>query len=223
MTFHPHALLPPVLASVLLAVAQSASAQAARTEELDVTRLDVERLPPEAIEIDREMYSHGVFVEGHLGGRGFIGGAGRYFDPGMLASIGGGYEVTSWLLVGAAAEFSFHPTDAPAPPTATTLQIVGGLLEARLQANVGSRFAPWIGGEVGLMTVSGNFLTTYGVQDAESIGPMFGGSLGLDWHFPNRHHSLGLRGGARLYPSLAGFDGEPSLGVHTTMYLRYVF
>lgn len=223
MTLRSRTAVSCLVLVALVAVTQGAAAQAARTEELDVTRLDVERLPPEAIEIDRDMYSHGVFVEAHLGGRGFIGGGGRYFDAGMLASVGGGYELTSWLLLGAAAEFSLHPTDAPSPPTPTTLQIAGGLVEARLQANVASRFALWMGGEVGLMSVSGNFLTTYGVQDADSVGAMFGGSLGVDWHFTNRHHSLGLRGGARVYPSLAGFDGEPAIGVHSTLYLRYVF
>lgn len=212
-----------LIALVLSTVATRADAQAAREEELDVTRLDVERLPPEAIEPDRDMYSHGVYVEGRIGGRGFVGGGGRYFDPGLMTSVGAGYELTSWLLVGGGVELSLHPTDAPSPPTPTTLQIFGGFAEVRLQANFSSRVAMWLGGEVGLMSVSGNFLTTYGVQDADTVGAMFGGSLGLDWHFKNRHHSMGLLGGARLYPSLAGIDGEQALGIHSAAYLRYVF
>ncbi len=207
----------------LTAAALPVDAQAAREEELDVTRLDVERLPPEAIEPDRDMYSHGIYVEGHIGGRGFVGGGGRYFDAGLLASVGGGYELTPWLLVGAGIELSLHPTDAPSPPTPTTLQLFGGYADVRLQANFSSRVAMWLAGEIGLMSITGNFLTTYGVQDAESVGAMFGGSFGLDWHFKNRHHSFGLLGGARLYPSLEGFDGEQALGIHSAAYLRYVF
>lgn len=212
-----------VTACVLLAPSPLARAQDAQEEDLDVTRLDVERLPPEAIEINRDMYSRGVYVEGQVGGRGVMGGAGRYFSPGMLASIGAGYELTRWFLVGAAVELSLHPTDAPAPPTATTLQFFGALAELRLQANFSPRVAMWLGGQVGVLSISGNFLSTYGVQDADSLGAMFGGSLGFDWHFKNRHHSIGLLGGARLYPSLTGFDDEKAIGIHSATYLRYVF
>lgn len=223
MTLNQRKVVFGLLVCVSLMHVAQVQAQVAREEALDVTRLDVERLPPEAIQIDRDMYSHGVFVEGRLGGRGFIGGAGRYFNPGLLAHVGGGYEVAPWFLVGAALEMSLHSTDAPAPPTPTTLQIFGALVEARLQANLSARVGLWLGGELGLMSVSGNFLTTYGVQDADSLGAMFGGSLGLDWHFKNRHHSMGLLGGARLYPSLAGIDGEQAIGIHSAAYLRYVF
>jgi len=212
-----------LMACLLGAMPSLARAQAAQEEDLDVTRLDVERLPPEAIQIQRDMYARGIYVEGHVGGRGVMGGAGRYFSPGMLASIGAGYELTRWFLVGAAVELSLHPTNAPAPPTPTTLQFFGGLLEARLQANFSSRVAIWLGGQVGVQSISGNFLTTYGVQDADEVGAMFGGTLGFDWHFKSRHHSIGLLGGARLYPNLTGNDDEKAIGFHGTTYLRYVF
>lgn len=225
MTFHVSIarFCSAVLLLLCLGITSQGAAQAAREEALDVTRLDVERLPPEAIQIDRDMYSHGVFVEGNIGGRGVMGGAGRLFHPGLLASVGAGYEVASWFLVGAAIEMSLHPTNAPAPPTATTLQFFGGLVEARLQANLSSRVALWLGGQVGLLSVSGNFLSTYGVQDADAVGAMFGGQLGFDWHFKSRHHSIGIASGARLYPSLVGFDGEQAIGIHATTYLRHVF
>lgn len=211
------------VSGLLVTLSSHVHAQAAREEDLDVTRLDVERLPPEAIEIDRDMYSHSVYVEGQLGVRGIMGGAGRYFSPGLLASVGAGYEITPWFLAGAAVELSLHPTDAPPPPTPTTLQFFGALVEARVQANFSSRVAMWLGGQVGLQSISGNFLSTYGVQNADSLGTMFGGALGFDWHFKNRHHSIGMLGGARLYPSLTGFDGERAIGIHATSYLRYVF
>ena len=37
------------------------------------------------------------------------------------------------------------------------------------------------------------------------------------------HHSLGLLAGARLYPNLAGPDGEAAVGIHSAAYLKYVF
>ena len=39
----------------------------------------------------------------------------------------------------------------------------------------------------------------------------------------SRHHSLGLMAGARLYPNLAGPDGEAAIGIHSAAYLKYVF
>ncbi|HEX6240722.1 MAG TPA: hypothetical protein VFZ61_07510, partial [Polyangiales bacterium] len=40
-------------------------------ESPDPTRLDVARLPPEAIQITRDLYAHGFFVEAQLGAQGF--------------------------------------------------------------------------------------------------------------------------------------------------------
>ncbi len=39
----------------------------------------------------------------------------------------------------------------------------------------------------------------------------------------NRHHSMGILGGARIHPGLEGFDGELAIGVHGSAYIRYVF
>lgn len=189
----------------------------------DPTRLDVERLPPEAIEVSRELYAHGFFLESQLGGRGFLGGIGRYSHPGVWASLGFGYEIFGWLWVRLALEGSLHATNAPAPPSPTVFELVGITAEGRVQLAFSARFAIWLGLEVGLITAAeSDVLLAYGFQDAESLAPMFGGSLGLDWHMLNRHHSIGILGGARLYPSLTIFD-EQALGIHAAAYLRYVF
>lgn len=206
-----------------LSLATGAAAQEPVVEEPDPTRLDVERLPPEAIEITRDLYSHGFYFESHIGVRGFIGGVGRLAGAGPVLRLGFGYEVTRWLLVGLAAEGSVHRTKAPSPPSATVFEVLDFLLDVRVQANVSARAALWLGGEVGLGFATSQVLRTYGLQDAEDLALLYGGQLGFDWHARNRHHSFGLVGGARIFPGFEGLDGELAIGIHGALYIRYVF
>ena len=221
MTTPTRALGLLLVGAVLLAA--PASAQEAVTEEPDPTRLDVERLPPEAIEVTRDLYAHGLFVEAAIGVRGFVGGVGDFSKPGPHLTLGVGYEIARWLYVRVAFEASMHATDAPSPPTPTVFELVGGVAEVRVQLNASARVALWLGGEFGISTVTSDVLTTYGINDSDDIGLVYGGQLGLDWHMKTRHHSIGLSGGARVYPGLQGFDGSVALGIHGNLYLRYVF
>jgi len=189
----------------------------------DPTRLDVERLPPEAIAVTRDLYAHGFFVEGMLGGRGFAGGVGRLSDPGVFASVGFGLEITRWLWIKLSVEGSIHATDAPPPPGPTVFEVLGAIGEGRLQLDLSARVALWVGGQVGLASATGDVLQAYGIEDAADIAPVVGALAGFDWHLPNRHHSIGLAAGARFHPSLAGADGEATLGLWGAAYLRYVF
>lgn len=191
--------------------------------EVDETRLDVERLPPEAIEVTRDLYSHGIFMEGWVGGRGFVGGIGNLSSPGLYANVGVGIELFRFLYIKLAFEGSFHQTDAPPPPSSTVFELLGALVEVKLQIDVSARVGLWLQGELGGVLAFGDVLPTYGVQGADEVGLMYGGSAGFDWHLYNRHYSFGLVGGARAYPSLETADGQMSVGVHGAAYLRYVF
>lgn len=192
-------------------------------EEPDPTRLDVERLPPEAIEITRDLYSHGFYLEANVGVRGFIGGVGRISRTGPFAQLNLGYELTRWLHVGVLAEGSLHRTDAPSPPSPTVFDVLDFLAQVRLQANISARAALFLSGEVGIAFSTTDVLETYGLRQADEIGLIYGGQLGFDWHMRNRHHSMGILGGARIHPGLEGFDGELAIGVHGSAYIRYVF
>ena len=200
-----------------------APALAQETEAPDPTRLDVERLPPEAIQVTRELYSHGVYIEGQVGARGFIGGVGRLSNAGPFFQLNVGYELFSWLFVGGIVEGSLHRTSAPSPPSPTVFDVLGFLGQVRIQANLSARAALWIAGDIGIGLTTSDVLRTYGLQDAKGAGLIYGGQLGFDWHMRNRHHSFGLAGGARVHSNLQGVDGELALGVHGTFYLRYVF
>jgi hypothetical protein len=192
-------------------------------ETPDPTRLDVERLPPEAIAVTRDMFDHGLFLQGLIGGRGFAGGLGRISQPGMFARVGLGYELFDWLSLGTAIELSLHDTDAPPPPAPGSFEVMDMLVELRLQLPLSARAALWLAGEGGIGWTPGNLLATYGIRDANDIGLVYGGSLGFDWHLLSKHHSIGLMAGARLYPNLNGIGGETTLGIHSAAYLKYVF
>ena len=215
----------PVLAmlSLLLLQGLAAPVHAQETEAPDPTRLDVERLPPEAITITRDLYSKGVYIEGNVGVRGFIGGVGRVSQPGPHFQLNVGYQLFRWLHVGAIVEGSLHRTNAPAPPSPTVFDVLDFLGQLRLQLNASARAAIWIAGEFGIGFTTTDVLRTYGLQDADSVGVVYGGQLAFDWHMRNRHHSFGLAGGARVHSNLAGFDGEVAIAVHGSLYLRYVF
>jgi hypothetical protein len=209
--------------ALLLAVTPAHAEQHATGETPDETRLDVERLPPEAITVTRDMFAHGLFLEGLVGGRGFAGGLGRISQPGLLARVGLGYEVLDWLSLGTAVELSLHDTDAPPPPAPGSFEFMDVLLEVRLQLPLSARAALWLGGEGGIGWAPGNLLAAYGARDANDVGLLYGGSLGFDWHLLSRHHSIGIMAGARLYPNLNGIGGETTFGIHSAVYLKYVF
>ena len=193
-------------------------------EEPDPTRLDVERLPPEAIEVTRDLYAHGFFVEAQLGGRGFYRGVGDVLDGGPWAVIGIGYEIVDWLLVMVAAEGSLHETNAPAPPATSVVEILGGSASLRVQANFTEAFALWLGGTFGVLIATTDILQLYGFQDATTVGITYGGDIGADWHLRARHYSIGLLGGVRHDPSLESPIGRgPAIGIHGNAYMRYVF
>ena len=217
------------LASLLLA-APDVEAQAGEeeqvvtSEEPDATRLDVERLPPEAIRITRDLYAHGFFLEARIGAIGFVNGIGDYSNPGPWASVVFGYEILDWLHVMVAAEGSLHDTNAPPPPAQTAFEVVGGTVSARLQANVTEAFAMWLAPQFSVLVAMSDILDLYGFQSASTVGIAYGGEAGIDWHFRARHHSIGLLGGVRHFPSLESAGGSaPTLGIHGSAYLRYVF
>ncbi len=193
----------------------------------DPTRLDVERLPPEAVEVSRDLYAHGLFVETELGGVGFLGSPARLLSPGPSLAFGIGYEVFSWLLVRLALEGSLHRTALPPPPSPTVVDLLGASAEVRLQWNLSSRAALWIGGEGGFSTTSTEVLAVYGARQGKGLGWLYGGRLGFDWHMLHRHVSLGVFAGARLQPGLEivalGGGAMPPLGLRAGTYLRHVF
>lgn len=206
--------------------AETPPGEASDMEGPDPTRLDVERLPPEAIEVTRDMYARGGFLEAHFGARWFVGSAGSLGSvagAGPLLRVGGGYQFTRWFMAQFVFQASLHGTDAPRPPAAEIFEIYDALLSVRIQANLSARAALFLDAEVGLSWTTADVLRTYGLRDADRAGLSAGGQVGFDWHMRNRHNSMGIAGGAHVYPNLVGAQGGVALGIHTTAYMRYVF
>lgn len=225
-TLVPVAILVSLLASTALAQeADGDREQIVTAEEPDATRLDVERLPPEAIEVSRDLYAHGLFVEATIGARGFLNGIGELINVGPWATIALGVEILDWLHLLLAAEGSMHNTSAPTPPAQTAFELVGGNASLRFQANFTEAFAMWIAGQFAVVVATTDVFRGYGFENASTIGISYGGELGIDWHFRSRHNSIGILGGVRHYPSLEPTFGgtTPGLGVHGSAYMRYVF
>lgn len=210
----------PLAAAVWPAVAW---AQPTNPGDAGEEGLDAERYGPPAIALHRDFFAHGAFLEVGMGVRGFVGGIGELSQPGPFLQLSAGYEAFRWLWVGAVFEASLQSTDAPAPPTGDVFETFDALLELRLQANAGARVGLWMGGSFGVGVVRNPVLGTYGVQGAGAASMVYGGQAGLDLHLRNRHASLGLLGGLRIFHSLAAPDGAVSYGVHGSLYYRHVF
>jgi hypothetical protein len=190
-------------------------------EAPDPTRLDVARLPPEVIPLSRELYARGLFLEAQAGALAFAGDANIVSTPGPRFAVTIGYEFLSWLSAVLLVDGSMHRTDNQGVPHPTAYALLGSAAGLRFTAPIGARAALWAGGLVGVSWSSGDVLRALGFRDAFKLGVNYGGELGFDWHMRSRHHSLGILGGARVYPSLARSDF--TLGGYGSLYLRYVF
>lgn len=207
-------LLSPVLGSESVAQGQ---------QDLALADLDAERRRPPALELHRDHYAHGGFLEASLGVRGFVGGIESLSLPGPMLQISGGYEAQRWLWVGAVFEAALLPTDVAGPPNDDFFETYDLLLELRLQANAGARVGLWLGGSFGVGWVRSALLHTYGVTGLDDPTMVYGSQGGFDWHFRNRHASFGALGGFRIFHSLTTQSDEISWGVHGALYFRHVF
>lgn len=192
-----------------------------KIEDPDPTRLDVARLPPDVATITRDLYARGFFVEAQLGALGFVGDLGEVAVPGPRLAVEFGYELASWVSLLAGLEGSLHVTKNRAPPAKTAFEMAGGLVGLKLAIPFNEKAALWASGIAGLVWTGGDVLKTLGFKDAIAMGLNYGGELGFDWHMKSLHHSIGLLGGARLYPTLTR-DGT-TIGSYGSIYLRYVF
>lgn len=212
---------PPVLALAQSQEEPDLEAGKVLEEEPDPTRLDVSRLPPEAIEISRDLYAHGLFMEAQVGALGFIGDAGDVSKPGPRLAITLGYEFTDWLSLLVLGEGSLHGTKNRPPPSHTAYELAGGALGLRFSIPFNARAALWAEGLGGVVWSGGDVLRGLGFKNAHKLGIDYGGELGFDWHVRSLHHSLGVLGGARVLPSLTR-DGS-TIATYGSVYLRYVF
>jgi hypothetical protein len=126
------------------------------------------------------------------------------------------------VLVAADFGLGMHATSAPPPPAAAAFQTYTGLVQVRFSLPLGERAALWLSVDGGAGKTSGDFLQSWGFEQAGKLGLVYGGGLGFDWHMPNPHHAIGLKAAGHLYPNLVASNGETSTAVEATAYLKYV-
>jgi hypothetical protein len=192
-----------------------------REEEPDPTRLDVARLPPEAIEITRDLYARGFFLEAQLSALGFVGDLGRVASPGPRLAIALGYEITTWLSVLGLGEGSLHVTKNREPPGRTAFEMYGGGLGLQLGVPITARAMVFTRGIGSIVSTGGDVLHPLGFKEAHKLGVGYGAELAFDWHVKSRHHALGALLGARVLPSLS--QDDLTVGAYGSLYLHYVF
>ena len=161
-------------------------------------------------------YSHGFYAELGLGAHTFLGQTGQYAAVGPSFGIRSGYDLFSWLSLGAYLAGSTHEATVPPPPDREYFQLYTGAAEGRITVRVW-RLALFAEGTLGAAAVSTNVLDRVAVTEPDShLTMVFGGGGGLDYHIQNRHFSIGLACDYALYPS---FDASSALNVR--LYLRY--
>jgi hypothetical protein len=88
------------------------------------------------------------------------------------------------------------------------------------------RVAMYLQGNVGAMQadVASGALAISGFRDAESLGPYFGGRLGLEWYQANPHLALALSGGPRAILNFSRTVGSDlPLAWDAQASIRYTF
>ncbi len=162
--------------------------------------------------------SAGWYAEGALGGTAFIGDAANYSKTGPALGVRIGYDVFSWLSVGAHVTASTHEATVPPPPEGEFYQLYSTLAEGRVSVPIGPTALFAFGGG-GLGIISSNVLDKVGVvAPGEHFTVAFRGGGGLEYQLQNRHYAFGIDGEWTTYPE---FDAMSSVTVRT--FIRYTY
>lgn len=129
-----------------------------------------------------------------------------------------GYDLFSWLGVGAHLTASTHEATVPPPPEGEYFQLYSAVAEGR----VGFRIGPigvFAQGGAGFGYISSNVLSKVGiVEPGEQLTTAVRAGGGLEYQLQNRHYAFGLDGEWSLYPA---FDSTAVATVRT--FLRYTY
>lgn len=162
--------------------------------------------------------SSGVYAEAGFGAADFLGDAGRYSQAGFSANLRAGYDLFSWLSVGARLGAQNHRALVPPPPENEYYQLYVVAAEARLSVPIGP-MAIFADGGIGLAAMSTNVLAKVDVLDpGEQASIRFAAGGGVEYQLQNRHFALGLGG---EFATMPAFSGASALSGR--LYLRYTY
>jgi hypothetical protein len=162
--------------------------------------------------------SQGFYAEIGAGAAGFLGDAAAYSRVGPAFGLRLGYDLTSWLSVGAHLGASTHEATVPPPPEGEYYQLYDGAADARLGFRRGA-LAVFASGGAGLALVSSNVLAKVDIlEPGRYHSVMFHAGGGLEYQLQNRHFAFGLAGQWAMRPQ---FDATQT--VTGRLYLRYTY
>jgi len=165
--------------------------------------------------------SKGPYAEAGIGATQFLGTGGEYSALGPSFAIRIGYDLFSFLSLGARIDTSMHEATVPPPPEGEYFQLYTGAAEARLGFNV------WHLGVFADAGVGGSYMSTNILEKVDILEPgekftlMFSGGGGMEYQLQNRHYAFGLAGMWSTYPSFG--DGTPISAITARAYLRYTY
>jgi hypothetical protein len=144
--------------------------------------------------------AHGFVLEGALGALGHVGDM-RFISPlSPWFHLKFGWEPIRWLMLYVLGDVAFGSTSLaypPPPPRGYALWALGAGVRATWEPL--DALGLFVQGEIGGAEVSSSVLATYGFRDADSLGPFFGGGVGLKVYPVNPHLALVAHGGVRNY------------------------
>lgn len=167
---------------------------------------------------DARPTSVGYYAEAGLGATVFFGNGAKYAAPGPSLEIRMGYDLFSWLSVGAVLGLSTHEATVPPPPEGEYFQLYSGMADARVGIPVG-RFHIFADAGLGLAGVSSNVLEQVDIlEPGQSASFAIRAGGGIEYQLQNRHYAFGVGGQWMNMPNFASLQG-----VSARLYLRYTY
>jgi len=162
--------------------------------------------------------ARGFNAEAGLGAVGMLGEGQHAAAIGPVVAVRLGYDLTSWLSLGIAADASSHEATVPAPPEGEWFQLYQGRADLRLGVRAGA-FALFAEGGAGAAYISSNVLGKVAIlEPGERVSLAVAAGAGIEYQLQNRHYAFGLAGGYWLAPGFASLQG-----VEGRLFLRYTY
>ncbi len=169
---------------------------------------------------------HGFVVESSIGAMQHLGPLKNVTPLAPWFHLQFGFEPVKWAMIFGEGDITLQNTSyAHPPPDPRTFTLFGFGGGVRLTIKPTDRFGIYVQGSIGASEVTNDSLYTYGYHDSTSLGPYFGGGLGLEWYQIDPHYALALNGTLRDYNSVLDrqLSSQPALALIVAAALRYTF
>lgn len=169
---------------------------------------------------------HGLVVESSIGALQHLGALKHVTPLSPWFHLQVGFEPVKWAMLFGEGDITLsNTTYAHPPPTPRTYAMFGFGGGARFTIKPTDRFGIYAQGSIGAAKVTNDSLITYGYNDSTSLGPYYGGALGLEWYQIDPHYALALNGGVRNYNSILdrSRSNQTALALIIAAALRYTF